>query len=164
MIRARGQQRAAFSMSHTQLCNFYRHSTLLSSCLPLHVAHFESGSPLFKCTSFVLYPSLCAWTVLLRHPQLHCASPHRLLRDIAHPPLPSSVMPNSSRSLLVLSRSPLLCPLACLNFVCAASSCLKHSVAATASIIVFFKLPLHVSVHLRKLVVEVALKNPCALV
>ncbi len=89
-------QRAAGSVSHTQLCNFFRHSTLISSCVPLHVAHFESSSLLYNRTSFVVLLCMCACTVLPRHPQLHRASRRRLLlRHIAYPPLYSSVMPNS---------------------------------------------------------------------
>jgi hypothetical protein len=48
VIRVRELQRAAGSVSHTQLCNFIRHFTLISSCVPLHVAHFESSSLLYN--------------------------------------------------------------------------------------------------------------------
>ena len=160
MIRARELQRAASTVSHTQLCNFFCHFTLISSCVPLHVAHYESASLLYNRTSFVVHLCLCACTVLPRHPQLHRASRHRLLlRHIAHPPLPSSVMPNSSPSLLPgFARSSF------------SISCALHHVASSSRLQLlpeFFSSLHHlllVSVHLRQLAVAVARATPRALV
>jgi hypothetical protein len=63
-----------FVVSHTELCNFFRHSTLISSCVPLHVAFLESLTLLYDHPTFVLHLSSRACTVLPRHPQHHRAS------------------------------------------------------------------------------------------
>ena len=97
MIRARELQRAASTVSHTQLCNFFCHFTLISSCVPLCAPvcpcmwRTLNPHPLYTIAHHLSPICLCA--------QLHRASRHRiLLRHIAHPPLSFSVMPNSSPS------------------------------------------------------------------
>ena len=127
MIRERELQRTAGSVSHTPLCNFFRHSTLISSilipCIQSHIIY----------RPFVFVRTHCA-----------PASPPTPSRMTSSTPAPTYRTPTATllrdAKLLAFS-SPRLCPLVFLNFVCAASCCLKQPVAAAASILFVFTPP-----------------------